>query len=254
MVSYLLLMCNLVLSVLKMSEARELGTDCTFTIDCQNNKLCKNIQDASCQCVFGNCTITGGWSPVFRQPECETYRDCPCRNRKSECYCKSGQCSKGPYECHRNTDCLEFEKCKNGDCTCSGNTCERECRSARDCVVKSHHCTSALGYKCKCENYLCGFEKVQECKTKKECLDKGFCDVDNPCQCQNDACSQPWWYNNGGKLNCRKDQDCEDFMISCGGGQCQCSNIKNINRWDVRGTCIKRTIPRGPKDSVVFNN
>ena len=30
-----------------------------------------------------------------------------------------------------------------------GNTCERECRSAKDCVVKSHHCTNALGYKCK---------------------------------------------------------------------------------------------------------
>ena len=67
------------------------------------------------------------------------------------------------------------------------------------CVVYKSFCSI------RCENFLCGSEKVTECSTTEDCLTKDLCSSDKPCDCVNDACVAPWWVLDD-QRNCRSDQ------------------------------------------------
>jgi len=228
---------------------------CKFTRDCQEYQTCETIQDASCVCNFGSCVISGGYWWGQRDRQCDSYTDCPCKANRDECFCRDGRCVTEKWECHVSQDCVKLNKCSNGQCTCSGNTCESECTTVSDC--KNHYCSRATGYKCKCEDFLCGFEKVTECSTTQDCFTKDLCSSDKPCDCVNDACVAPWWVLDD-QRNCRSDQDCES-IADCEGSKCFCSNIKPLSNseWDKRGKCEKRRSQRGQsnlKDTLVFSN
>merc|ERR1712142_507662 len=238
---------------------------CQFTRDCQAYKFCRNIADASCKCIFGECSIVG--APWFVGDdcknntdcaksqnskkrfckrgfctECEKYTDCACRENPAECFCKFGSCDKNKWECHKADDCKNMKKCKGKKCACKGNLCEFECRNDADCA--DFPCSETLGYKCKCENSLCAFKrKPTECKTISDCIAKGKCVGDKPCACTQNYCTEPWWVQNTNQpqLNCRNDKDCEDSIQFCmgrGSGCCTCDNkVKLDGMWGERGTC-----------------
>merc|ERR1712142_341131 len=238
---------------------------CQFTRDCQAYKFCRNIADASCKCIFGECSIVG--APWFVGDECknntdcansqnskkrfckrgfctecEKYTDCACRENPAECFCKFGSCDKNKWECHKADDCKNMKKCKGKKCACKGNLCEFECRNDADCA--DFPCSETLGYKCKCENSLCAFKrKPTECKTISDCIAKGKCAGDKPCACTQNYCTEPWWVQNTNQpqLNCRNDKDCEDSIQFCmgrGSGCCTCDNkVKLDGMWGERGTC-----------------
>jgi len=134
---------------------------CNFTADCANAEHCQMIADASCLCRFSECVIEGHqwWGPP-PDPECETYQDCDCRSDPESCFCHGGQCNTQKWECHEAEECKKMEKCKEKECTCSGNLCEHECHTDEDC--HHHYCNVAEGYKCKCEENLCAYVKLEQ--------------------------------------------------------------------------------------------
>merc|ERR1712215_239172 len=73
---------------------RDVGNECEFNRDCSELHWCKTIQDASCVCVLGNCTTTSHfWFANSRPPkECSTYKDCKCKGRPDNCFCREGRC------------------------------------------------------------------------------------------------------------------------------------------------------------------
>ena len=123
----------------------DMGT-CTFTRDCQQYRMCQNIQDAACVCKFGKCGISGGYWPGRLEPECKTYEDCECADDKEKCFCRYGQCVKQRWECHETSDCSRLKKCADGNCSCVGNLCEWECDTVSDCA--DSYCSRSLGYEC----------------------------------------------------------------------------------------------------------
>merc|ERR1711862_1071820 len=243
----------MVLTIISSAMGEEMP--CKFTGDCEQYQLCQNIQDASCVCNFGSCVISGGFWWGGRDSECDSYEDCSCKNNRDECFCRSGRCVTEKWECHDSPDCVKMKKCSNGQCSCSGNTCESECTTVSDCT---HYCSSATGYKCKCENFLCGFEKVNECRATQDCLDKELCSSDKPCDCVNEDCVAPWWVLDD-QRNCRTDQDCE-AIADCQESKCSCNNVKPLfdSGWDKRGKCEKRGTPttytNNLKNNLVFSN
>merc|ERR1711936_488588 len=213
---------KMVLNVLIFLLAAASGAEneCNFSRDCQELRRCKNIADAGCVCNFGKCIIDG--NPFFRGSECTKYTDCDCKNNKESCFCRGGFC--------RETKC------------------ESDCATDSDC--KDFHCNRALGYTCKCENSLCAYKKkTAECKSIVDCIDKGKCTADKPCACTQEFCTLPWWVAESSlEINCRSDQDCEETIANCRGDKCVCGNMKNINDWEIRGTCGTRTKPKKKKE------
>ena len=39
-------------------------------------------------------------------------------------------------------------------------------------------------------------------------------------------------------------QDCEETIAECAGGRCRCQNVRNVDKWEKRGTC-RRSSKRG---------
>ena len=39
-------------------------------------------------------------------------------------------------------------------------------------------------------------------------------------------------------------QDCEETIAECAGGRCRCQNVRNVDKWEKRGTC-RRINKRG---------
>ena len=39
-------------------------------------------------------------------------------------------------------------------------------------------------------------------------------------------------------------QDCEETIADCAGGRCRCQNVRNVDKWEKRGTC-RRSSKRG---------
>merc|ERR1719206_569046 len=177
---------------------------CNFSRDCDSYHYCQAIQDAGCVCNFGQCVIRG--SPFFRGSQCDQYTDCDCRNTPETCFCQDGYCKETRWECHEKTDCARLSKCRDRDCTCSGDLCEHECDTDKDC--KDFHCNTALGYNCRCENSLCAYkQKSKECRTIGDCVNQGLCQADTPCACTQEYCALPWWVQDKStKLNCRSDK------------------------------------------------
>jgi len=220
---------------------------CQFTPDCGRLERCIGIQDASCVCNLGSCVVSGGlWfrSPDYT-PECTTYQDCDCKGNKTACFCRNDFCREEAWECHEASDCKNLEKCKDKDCTCSGNTCEFECNVEADCAGNS--CNTDLGYKCKCEESLCRHERLpQECEDISECVGLGKCQADQPCDCVQGFCTKPWYlYQDKPHLNCRTSQDCLDSILECGNGlnHCPCRDIEKITDYQEQGRCSIEPIP-----------
>jgi len=237
------------LLILLLAAASGAENECNFTRDCQELRRCRNIADAGCVCNFGKCVIDG--NPFFRGSECNKYSDCPCKNNKESCFCRGGFCREARWECHEAADCKKLDKCKSRDCACSGDLCESDCDTDDDC--KDFHCNKALGYKCKCENSLCAYKKKSsECKSIADCIEKGKCTADKPCACTQEFCTLPWWVAESSlEINCRSDQDCEEIIANCRGDKCVCGNMKNINDWELRGTCGERTKPKQKNEEVI---
>merc|ERR1719500_561457 len=223
------------------SVAQQAGIGaCKFTEDCQQHKDCENIQDASCKCNLGQCIYDGN---PFREfgTECSDYKDCACRNFPEKCFCRVGYCENEAWECHTKDDCLGMEKCKEKQCTCTGNTCEFDCELDEDCV--GHFCNTQLGYQCKCEENLCKFEeKPTECEAIEDCVGAGLCAAFIPCSCTNNYCALPWWVTEEDKLfkYCRNDQDCTETILDCKEGDCECTDRK-VGRYDteMKGICVR---------------
>ena len=76
-----------------------------------------------------------------------------------------------------------------------------------------------------------------------------LCSPEEACQCLQDVCTQPWYVK--GKENCRSDQDCEDTVVMCAGGQCLCFNSIDMNGKKQLGRCGKVTKNRrGAKTKI----
>jgi len=216
------------------TTAQSRGT-CNFSRDCESYRRCQNIQDASCVCKFGKCVISGG--PPRHGTECTEYTDCECRSSPDTCYCRRGYCSATKWECHEPSDCNKLNKCSDKNCACSGNLCEFECSVDANC--SNFHCNRALGYKCKCKDSLCAYEKKpKECSKISDCVNIGLCSEDSPCACTQSYCTVPWWVDSTDlSVNCRSNQDCDDTIYKCQGGKCHCTNIQSITEYEERGTC-----------------
>jgi len=115
------------------NECPAVQTECEFTPDCLKYDDCKNIADASCVCVKGNCTIQGApWQlPGGVNTECvgDIITKCPkeCQADRSKCFCIFGSCITREYECHNTKECENLYKCK-GDvkCQCQNGVCEKD--------------------------------------------------------------------------------------------------------------------------------
>jgi len=247
--------------VVTFSEPRDAGLGkCEFTHDCrrEENLHCKNVQDASCICNHGTCTIRGHQWFGPRQTECTTLQDCKNSGKcngspDSQCFCIDEQCQTGTeWECHETSDCGKMEKCRGKDCTCEDGTCEWNCYNDDDCNNGPFYC-DPLGYHCKCQNSKCDLVKLPtQCDENsgnglRECVQKNFCKDDEPCQCLQDYCTKPWYVNDNVEIqgssrdfNCRTSQDCTDTILSCADGSCECGDIVEHN-WNKRGTCIKKS-------------
>jgi len=224
--------------------------ECQFSKDCK--KICGNVQDAACICKFGKCIVDGsGFAFGFgggrnQQPQCKTYNDCPCRNTPEKCFCKSGVCKEERWECHKPSDCSKLAKCKNKPCGCTdSNLCESDCVTAQDCVNNKAHCSTIVGYQCKCESNLCDLERLPaECDSIKDCVNKGKCTSSKPCSCTNNQCVEPWFakkVRNNPKKNCRVPEstfgDCGFHILDCAANGCNCKNPINISKYEKWGEC-----------------
>jgi len=96
---------------------------CNWTHDCQSYQACRTLAVSGCVCNFGRCVA--GSNPFSRGSECDQYTDCDCRNNPETCFCKDGYCEETMWECHEKRDCARLSKCRDKDCTCSGNLCEQ---------------------------------------------------------------------------------------------------------------------------------
>jgi len=216
---------------------RDVGNECEFNRDC--SEVCKNIQDASCVCVLGNCTITSHMHWFGKSPpkECNTYKDCKCKGRPDNCFCHEGRCDTKAWECHETRDCKRMKKCSGRACKCKRNQCQWDCDTVADC--KKSYCNRKLGKFCKCENHVCkSYDKPGECEPRKwdedpdiaSCVAKGLCSKDQPCDCsfprsKRSYCKKAHFVRDHG--NCRNDDDCSKHVLMCQDKSCICKDIKS---------------------------
>jgi len=217
--------------------------ECAFSQDCGKVARCQGIQDAGCACRFGSCAIVG--NPFFRGSECDTWKDCNCKNKPDICFCRNGFCQDNPqekFECHTKADCKKLAKCKNKDCACSDDLCEYQCSSKEQCIREKYHCSEVTGYTCKCENSLCRFENLpKECDNIRDCVRKGKCTRDKPCSCTNNQCTDPWFTSTPGYpvKNCRRAEDCDFHLLMCQKGKCTCENKTKVgSSFETWGECV----------------
>jgi len=240
----MLLKLFVLLCCLHSISGEKTGDECEFSDDC--DPVCGNVQDAGCICKFGKCTIDGfGFGFGFRgPPECSTYQDCACKDDPSNCFCKSGTCTKERWECHQHSDCSKLDKCRNKPCGCTGNLCESDCITADDCVKNKSYCSS-IGYTCKCETSLCKLEKLpEECDNIKDCVKKGKCTSSKPCDCHNNQCVKPWFVDRLRKYptkNCRYPESdwghCGFHLVDCENEGCLCTNPVKLSKYEQWGEC-----------------
>ena len=115
---------------------------CNFTADCQTSPFCQDLQvvgrmeggrgspsniiyrqesSSYCLCNLETCVVAGG-SPHHHH-QCQTFRDCDCREDPDWCFCPDGFCrSWEAWECHHDLDCLSRNKCRDRHCSCQSKS------------------------------------------------------------------------------------------------------------------------------------
>lgn len=230
----------------------EEGDPCNFSYECQDDRSKCEILDAAFVCNLGKCKIDGSGFFQNPNPECETFEDCDCRHTPFNCKCSNGECKKEKVECQENKDCLKLAKCDGLDCQCIKNRCENYCTTTQDCIDRGFSCSSRFPEpRCKCVKGLCETKdetkkngqypdkkcgqsedeqsEEKQCHNIGDCVEKGLCKADLPCDCNNNHCEEPYLEGlkslrsrYGPQLNCNYDSDCKQYIYDCRDGKCEC--------------------------------
>jgi len=166
--------------------------------------------------------ILGGnwWVPQGFQ--CRRTEDCPCRFEEERCSCINGKCVPDPEkgECDIDYDCRNNMKCREGNCACVGNICQKEsliCKFTKDCSNYTL-CKNIADAYCKCNFGKCilagshpWIPSESQCNNYKDCPCRGKREA---CFCRDGKCLEEKW-------ECHIDGDCVYFE-KCKHGNCAC--------------------------------
>merc|ERR1719158_1790293 len=141
---------------------------------CRKYNDCKNLADASCSCISGNCEVNGS----FPLPDIQT--------EESELSDSLGSCTLSP-DCQNHEECRTIQDaaciCNLGQCILTGNPFFRgsECDVYNDCPCRDTYTG------CACKDGFCITDKLWECHVSLDCNKLSQCKGKN-CVCEDNVC------------------------------------------------------------------